>query len=473
MSRMTLFWVCVYTLSAYALFRAVSRRHGVEATLAWVFAIVALPVVGAVSYLLLSSPGIRRTTRRKRISARTLRKTLSRPGHAAPGLSVDALEGSLLQLAVSLTGLMPTAGNRVELLADNKDAVAKMRAAVTSARHSVWSEYYIIQNDETGHHFLEDLTERARAGVEVRLLYDALGSMGLDAARLKALKSAGGKVEAFLPINPLRRRWSVHLRNHRKMIVVDGKIGFTGGMNVGDEYSGSSRRKGAQVFHDTHLMLRGPAVGGLAQTFVEDWLFATDEQLPPPPHPSAEADDASIVAVVPSGPDQEHNANALVFFAGIASARNKVFLTSPYFIPDQAIFQALISAAMRGVDVRVLVPRKGDIALVGAAARSYFLSLVRGGVRVFEYLPSMLHAKTLMVDDRWGIVGSANLDIRSFRLNFELGALVLDPVFARELEARFHHDLAASAEVTKEALGSRGRLVKLKDSFARLLSPLM
>jgi len=305
------------------------------------------------------------------------------------------------------------------------------------------------------------------------LLYDALGSMGLDAARLRDLKSAGGRVEAFLPINPLRRRWSVHLRNHRKLIIVDGRIGFTGGMNVGDEYSGSSRRRESRVFHDTHLMLRGPAVAEMAQTFAEDWMFATDEQLSPPPHPPTEADDASIVAVVPSGPDQEHNANALVFFAGIASARSKVYLTSPYFIPDPAIYQALITAALRGVDVRVLVPRKGDIALVGSAARSYFLSLVRGGVRVFEYLPAMLHAKTLMVDDRWGIVGSANLDIRSFRLNFELGALVLDPVFARELADRFHRDLAESAEVTQETLRRRGYMVKLKDSFARLLSPLL
>ncbi len=468
-----MFWVCVYTLSAYALFRAVSRRHGVEATLAWMFAIVALPVVGAVSYLLLTRAGVRRVTRRKRISAMTLRRTLSRQGHAAPGLSVDALEGSLLQLAVRLTGLAPTAGNRVELMADNKDAVAKMMAAVSSARHSIWAEYYIINNDETGHRFLDALTERAGSGVEVRLLYDALGSMGLDAARLKALKSAGGKVEAFLPINPLRRRWSVHLRNHRKIIIVDGKIGFTGSMNVGDEYSGSSRRKGDMVFLDTHLMMRGPAVGELAQTFAEDWFFAADEQLSPPPHPLPEADDASIVAVIPSGPDQEHNANSFVFFAGIASARSKIYLTSPYFIPDDAILKALISAAMRGVDVRVLVPGKGDIRLVGAAARSYFPSLTRGGVRVFEYLPSMLHAKTLMVDNRWSIVGSANLDIRSFRLNFELGGLVLDPVFAGELEARFHRDQAVSKEVTEEDLDRRGYLAKLKDSFARLLSPLM
>jgi cardiolipin synthase A/B len=471
MKTMTIFWALVYALDAYALLRAVTRRHGVEATLAWVFAIVAFPIGGALTYLLLSSPNVRRTTRRKRISAQALRRSLARPGRPAPAL--DTMEGSLLRLAATLTSLAPTAGNEALLLVDNDLAFARMREAVEGARESIWSEYYIIANDETGHRFLEILTAKARAGVEVRLLYDAVGSMGLDAARLKALTSAGGKVEAFLPLNPLRRRWSVHLRNHRKMIIVDGAIGFTGGMNMGDEYSGRSRRRGVQSFHDTHLRLRGPAVGELARTFAEDWSFAVGEQVAPPACPGEVSDDGSIVAVIPSGPDQERNANALVFFAGIASARRKVYLTSPYFIPDAAMLAALITAAMRGVDVRVLVPAKGDVALVAAAARSYFPALVRGGVRVFEYLPAMLHGKTMMVDDHFGLVGSANLDIRSFRLNFELGALVFDPRFARELEDRFVRDLAESREITPDQLARRPYLTRLQDSLARLLSPLL
>jgi cardiolipin synthase len=214
-------------------------------------------------------------------------------------------------------------------------------------------------------------------------------------------------------------------------------------------------------------------VAGLSQIFAEDWSFATGEQLDAVEFPGPLSDESAVVAVVPSGPDQEYNANALVFFAGIASARRKVFLTSPYFIPDQPTMRALVSAAMRGVDVRVLVPKKSDTALVSAAAHSYFPTLVRAGVRVYEYLPSMLHAKTMMVDDRWAIVGSANLDIRSFRLNFEVGALVLHPPFARELEDRFRSDLHRSAEVTEGDLERRGYFVMFKDSAARLLSPLL
>jgi cardiolipin synthase A/B len=191
----TFFWAMVYALDAYALLRAVSRRHGVEATLAWVFAILLLPIAGAVTYLLLSSPSVRRTTRRKRISARALRRSLARPGRPAPAL--DTLEGSLLQLAASLTQLAPTTGNEVELLADNDLAFARMREAVEGARASIWSEYYLIRNDETGHRFLELLTAKARAGIEVRLLYDAVGSMGLDAARLQALTAAGAGWRRF------------------------------------------------------------------------------------------------------------------------------------------------------------------------------------------------------------------------------------------------------------------------------------
>jgi cardiolipin synthase len=279
-------------------------------------------------------------------------------------------------------------------------------------------------------------------------------------------------VAAFLPVNPLARRWSVHLRNHRKMVVVDGRIGFTGGMNVGDEYSGRARWKGNQFFHDTHLALHGPAVWDLGVIFSEDWRFATGERIELPPQPAPEPE-GSVVAVVPSGPDQRHNANALAYFAGIASARHRCWLQSPYFIPDEPTAQALITAALRGVDVRVLVPARCDVKLVGRAARSYYRALLRGGVRIFEFEPSMLHAKAMVVDGSWCLIGSANIDIRSFRLNFELGALIVDGAFAAHFESHFEEDLADSREVKRAALARIGLLDRLRDGVARLLSPLL
>lgn len=469
MSLHVLGLLALAALDAVAILRAITRGRGVEGTLAWIFAILAFPGFGALAYLLMANPSVRRMTRRKRLSAEGLRRRLESacalpstcPGPAVP----------VLTLAARATGLPPTAGNRVDLLTEDERAFEAIEASVRGAARSVWAEYFIIRNDETGHRFLDLLAERARDGVEVRLLYDAVGSLGLDAGKLAVLRAAGGQVEAFLPVNPLRRRWSVHLRNHRKLVVVDGKEAFTGGMNVGDEYSGRGRRKGLRHYLDSHLAIRGPAAGDLARVFAEDWAFATGT-VPSEPPPAAPAGD-SVVGVVPSGPDQQPNANALVCFAGVASARSRCYLTSPYFIPDEALLRALTAAAMSGVDVRLLLPRHPDIALVGPAARSYFRPLLGAGVRVFEYRRSMLHAKTLVVDGAWGMVGSANVDIRSFRLNFEAGALVADPAFAAALEARFLKDLESSQEVTAAALSRKGKGRRLWEATARLLSPLL
>ena len=461
----------VTALDVAAIARAVYRAHGVERTLAWILAIIAFPGVGAAAYLLAASPSVRLTTSRKQRAAHALqRQTCAEvPGELAQDCAV-------LQLSSQLTGLTPSTGNRVTLLAESDAAFEQIESALGAARDRIYAEYYLIRRDNTGHRFLDLLAARARDGVEVKLLYDAVGSLGVDSDRLATIRQAGGRAEVFLPVNPFGRRWSVHLRNHRKLIAVDGQVGFTGGMNVGDEYSGRARRRGGLHFRDSHLALTGPSVLDLEQVFLEDWAFATDEKLSPSaPSPSAEASQAgrSVVSIVPSGPDQERNASEMVYFSGVASARTRVFLTSPYFIPAEPLLYALSSAALRGVDVRILVPARPDVVLVGAAARSYYRRLIRSGVRIFEYLPSMLHAKTLAVDGSWGIVGSANLDLRSFRLNFELGAVVRDADFAAELEQRFFTDLEQSREVTPERLAARGRLRRFGDGIAWLFSPLL
>lgn len=476
MNPWLLFWIGAYALAAFAIARAVLDARGVAGTLAWIFAILALPGVGAVAYFLLANPSIHRTVRRRKLSTADLRQALAAAGECAPGATLDALAPtarSIIHLAGRVTGLPPFGGNRVDLLTENQAAFKAMEDAIAGARRSVWTEYYIIQPDETGRRFLALLADRARAGVPVRLLYDAVGSASIDREALAAVVAAGGKVAPFLPVNPLRRRWSVHLRNHRKIIVVDGEIGFTGGMNVGDEYSGRRPARRARPWRDTHLALRGPAVGALAQTFAEDWSFATGERLALPAAPAPAEGASAIVALLPSGPDQEVNANRLAYFAGIASAAVRCYLTSPYFIPDEPTVRALESAALRGVDVRVLVPGKTDVGIILHAARSYYPSLLRAGVRIHEYRQSMLHAKTMVVDGAWGIVGSANLDVRSFRLNFEAGAIVCDADFARGLEERFLADLGEAVEVTPQTVGRRPPLARLKQGAARLLSPLL
>lgn len=450
-------------LSVLAAMRALSRPHGVGATYGWLFAIFALPWVGAVIYFAVASPYLPRTRARRR------RKAL--PTHT-DALVAPADPDGLFRLCERLTGLPPARGNRVEWLGSGAPAFEQLEAAIAGAQSSIRAEYYIIQNDETGGRFLDLLTERARAGVVVHLLYDALGSSGLDKHRLKALIAAGGKASAFLPLNPLRRRWSVHLRNHRKLVIVDGLKAFTGGMNVGDEYAG--RRQSTELFHDALISIEGPLLEELGHVFIEDWAYATDDILERHPYPAPFAGGCAA-AVIQSGPDQRINAHLFGFFALISSARERLWLTSPYFVPDGLTLRAICAAALRGVDVRIIVPTRArmDVPLVGWATRATFAPLVVAGARIYEYAPSMLHAKTLLIDDATCLVGSANLDVRSMRLNFEMSVLMVDDRLATAMAQRFEADLQRSTHITQEIIDNQGRLQRMGYRLARLLSPLM
>jgi cardiolipin synthase A/B len=458
--------------------RAVIRRRGFSSTLAWIFAIIAFPGAGVIAYLLLANPYVARTRRAKRAATREFRqhRGVAGPRSEWGGRSDARLtpaERSIVHLAARLSGIPAAGGNAAEILSSNFEADRRIRNALRGARRTIWAEFYKVKSDETGLAFLNLLAVRARDGLDVRLLYDAVGSWGIDGAALRAVSDAGGHVEVFLPVNPLRKRWAVHLRNHRKILVVDGKLAMTGGMNIGNEYSGSRDRKTQKPWRDTLLVLAGPAASQLGEVFAEDWSFATgsEELLEVPPVPSEEG--GSLVAVLPSGPDQEANANRLGYFAGITSAVSHCYIASPYFIPDGPTLRALVTAALRGVDVRVLVPEKNDIVLMGPAVRSYYAGLVRAGVRIYEYGLTMLHSKTMVVDRRWCLIGSANVDVRSFWLNFEIGALVFDPGFAASVEDQFLKDLEGSREITSEVLSGRGFVEALGQGLARLMSPLL
>lgn len=478
--------IATTVLDLVAITLAILRRRGFSGTIAWIFAILALPAVGAVGYFLLANPRVFRTSRVKRAAKRRVRT--SRSGRSVAELEDREIDGlaspmrSLFGLSARLTGLSPTRGNALELLTDNEQAFARIEQALLGAQQSIWAEYYIIENDATGRRFLALLAERARAGVAVKLLYDAVGSAGIDRDLLAAIEKAGGKTAAFLPVNPLRRRWAVHLRNHRKIIVVDGDRAFTGGMNIGDMYSGVGlagrrrRRRGRRrvsAWRDTHLALEGPAAQDLATVFAEDWCFATDEVLALRDVPNVKRVPGACVAILPSGPDQEINATSLAYFVAITMSQERCYLTSPYFVPDEPMLRALASAALRGVDVRLLVPSKNDVALMTYAIRSFYPRLLAAGVRVYEYQPSILHAKTIVVDRAWSLIGSANLDIRSFRLNFEVGAVIFDDGFAGVLEDQFRLDLQKSQEVREESVRDRGFAQALLEGAAQLLSPLL
>jgi cardiolipin synthase len=272
-------------------------------------------------------------------------------------------------------------------------------------------------------------------------------------------------------------RWRPRLANfrtHRKIVVVDGRVAYTGGMNITRVHS--RRASGANAWRDTHARVEGHAARGLQMTFAEDWYYAT-EQAPDEaecfPTPETLPEGEHLLQVVASGPDENQNAIHKLFFSAIAGAQNRAWLTTAYFVPDLALMTALIAAAMRGVDVRILLPAKGDVRVVAAAARSYFDELLSAGVRIFEYGPNVLHAKTLVADKDVAIVGTANTDTRSFKLTFEVSLASYESAVTEELAALFERDLERATEVSEEARAKRGRVKELKENIARLLSPIL
>lgn len=439
------------------------QKREPAATLSWLLSLAALPYIGFVIYYFLGPQRIQRQ-RLRRVRARATLPPL--PPDLNP--SQDTIE--LARIAQSTTGLPPTTATAAELLIDGAAKFDAVLAAVAQAREHVHLEYYIYQPDHIGTALRDALVERARAGVRVRLLLDAVGSGRTKTRFLQPLVDAGGEVAWF---HPMRLRWFwrrpwLNLRTHRKIIVIDGRIGFTGGINITDE---EDERRRDDAYRDLHLRLEGNVVHELQLVFAEDWAYATGDALRMPPSPPASRG-TTIAQVLVSGPDSTWEPIHRLHVSAIHEARERVWLVTPYFVPGEAARMALTSAALGGLDVRLLVPRLSDSRLVTYAARSYFDELQEAGVRIHEYGPRMLHTKALLCDDDLAIIGSANFDHRSFRLNFELSVLFRDTTLAAQL-AELIRGECASATVAGHDRPRGLWTVRLPEAMARLVSPLL
>jgi cardiolipin synthase len=448
------------------------KREPVSA-LAWSLVVILLPVIGFLLFLLFGYTHVYRPLKRKRRHHRGFEQ---RAGAAQRGrFKVNKDENDfagLGQLAVRLGATPPLPGNQVMLYSATRVAHGALLEAIADARDHIHLEYYIVQPDETGRELLALLTRKARQGCEVRLLYDALGSWTLKARLLRPLHKAGGKSAAFLGISLLRRRLQVNMRNHRKLVVIDGRLAFTGGMNIGNEYLGLSRW--FRYWRDNLMRLEGPAVGALQSIFVEDWDFSTEELLDGPKYFPEIADvGESVVQVIDSGPDQEINTLREVVFAALTSAKERLWIATPYFVPDTGILDALKLAARRGVKVRLLCPKKSDNRLADFASRYYWHELLVEGVKIHEYQRGMMHAKMMLVDDRWGWVGTANLDRRSLQLNFENVCILHSPPELAALAKAFQRDMRRSKEVSQAEFEKRPALAKFWENTCRLFSPVL
>jgi len=437
--------------------------------LAWCLLVLFVPILGSLLFVMFGYQSVHLPIKRKRRHAEAFRSRPSSPEE--PGLA-EGYEG-LAGLARRLGARPATAGNAVTLYHTGVDAYDAMEAAIRSARHHIHMQFFITRADESGKRFMTVLAERAKAGVEVRFLYDAVGSWRLHSRVLNILRQAGGKAVPYLTlVNPLRRRIQINLRNHRKTLVVDGQVGFTGGFNIGDEYLGRSKFFGP--WRDTFVRVEGPAVSGLQRVFAEDWDFSADEDLSADCYyPSVPESGDATVQVAWSGPDQDIKTIREVYFAAIMRARRRVWLATPYFVPDAGLFDALCLAARMGRDVRVLCPFRPDKWLPHLAGRFNWGTLIRAGGHVYQYTNGFMHAKVLMVDDVWSSVGSANFDNRSLFLNFEVTCLIESPRVQAELEKAFLDDLRVSIRLDLETYTHRPFVAKMAENACRLLSPVL
>ncbi|CAN5493063.1 cardiolipin synthase [soil metagenome] len=450
----------------------VQQRRSPAATIAWLLVLVMVPVGGWLIYRFIGPLRLERKKHLRRASREIMEEAVG--GLTAIEAASPAHREQLAKIAIAAGEAPPLRGVAVELFTEGEATYTAIAAAIEAAKHHVHLEYYIWAKDRLGTRLRDQLVKRAQQGIEVRVLVDGTGSSSnAGGAFWKPLVAAGGKVAVFNPVSVVSwRRKRMDFRLHRKTVVCDGLVGFSGGINITE--AETREFAGATAWRDTHARLEGPAVLVLQRIFAEDWLYAAGEELAfelgSPYFPVRPGPGAEIVQVVASGPDLDTFAIHKMYFAAINQAATRVWLTTPYFVPDEPMLSALVCAAMRGVDVRVIAPAKGDSRLVELAARSYFPELLDAGAHVYEYKPRFVHAKTFVIDDDIAIVATANMDNRSFRLDFEVATVIYGKRIAAQLETIFREDLEHCIELEPRVLTFWARLVQ---SAARLLSPLL
>lgn len=466
------------------------QRRPPLATLSWILAFLSLPVLSLLCYFLFGP---------RKLKRRNVRRELARhlaahhgPHRTQPLPETLASRHWLLaqaRVATECGSAPPRQVQGLQILIDGDATYAAIEAAMQKAEHHIHVEYYIFKPDEIGTRWRDLLTEKARAGVKVRMLVDAVGSGRCRSDFWKPLREAGGEVRVFNPPRFLPFRPSmVNFRTHRKIVVIDALYGFTGGINV--DRVESVACVGATASRDTHLALKGSAALDLQRIFLEDWLYAgarsghlarLDKALTTPqdilawfPLPSDEPRDESQpwVQIIDSGPDRSEYAIYRYFFAAISSARRRVWITTPYFIPDESILTALTTAAGRGLDVRLLVPMESDQLLTGLAASTFVEEVLARRVKVYAYVPRFIHAKTLVIDDELSMIGTANMDNRSFRLNFEVMAAIYDKKTTSEMARQFLKDLESATQLHADHQPDSFNQ-RMVASLARLAAPLL
>ncbi len=463
----------LYLAALGCVYRILLTYRTAQGAIAWIIGLLGLPYVAVPLFLLFGRYRFGGYIRARRMGDQALTNLLNRFEQQTTSIPApaDGYFTDELQVLCKLGRQPFTEGNRCTLLRDGEATFEALFEAMENATRYILLEFYIIRSDRVGQRIKAILERKLAQGVQVWFLYDNIGSVWLPSSYLKQLAAAGARVASFGDGNVRRRRFQINFRNHRKLLVCDGVIGFVGGINLGDEYLGTAMDQ--EPWRDTHCQIEGPAVTGLQLTWLEDWNWASDEFPELDWAPPATQVGNDRVLMLPTGPADDWETCSLFFLNCINNARQRLWISSPYFVPDFQIMNALQLAALRGVDVRVLIPEKSDSWLIGLAAYSYLVQACQTGIKIYRYQPGFMHQKVILVDDRYAAVGTANLDNRSMRLNFEISAVTTAPHFIASVESMLEEDLDNCRLMHECDYNDRSTLFRLSCRAIRLLAPLL
>ncbi|MEN7529483.1 MULTISPECIES: cardiolipin synthase [unclassified Cupriavidus] len=471
--------VAFHTVGVVAALHAVMTVRTAPGAIAWAGSLVMMPYLTLVPYLIFGRSRFAGYVNARRFNNDRLREI----GQGMTAHEREALRASVVDLPAqacmralpALTGIPCMGNNDVRLLINGDATFDAIFAAIDAAKEQVLVQFFIVHDDELGRALQRRLCERAQAGVRVYFLYDSIGCHALGREYVRVLHAAGVQARPFSTHPGFVNRFQLNFRNHRKLVVVDGGRAFVGGHNVGNEYLG--KRSPLSPWRDTHIEIRGPAVLTLQMAFAEDWYWAAKEvpylMMPPDPKVGQGEGGGMTVQVVPSGPADAQETCSLFFVEAIRSARHRLWVTSPYFVPDEAVFAMLRLAVLRGVDVRILIPSRPDHLVVYGASTIYAYQAILAGVKVYRYEPGFLHQKVVLIDDIAAAVGTANLDNRSFRLNFELMIMTADSAFAADVEKMLEADFAHAREIDTSDFLASPAVLRVAMHVAKLFAPIL
>ncbi len=457
------------------------QRRDPKSVWAWLLLLYFIPIVGFIFYLFLGQDfGKRKMFRIKEVEDQ-LHEAIRQQEHQLKGSSLEELDErikdytDLIMYNLETSGAMLTADNDIDILVDGNEKFDALIEDMKNADHFIHIQYYIIKNDVLFNRIKDVLIEKASQGVEVRVLFDAMGCRSVNHSFWKKLNAAGIKTAEFFPAILGRFQLRINYRNHRKIVVIDNKVAYVGGFNVGREYIDLDKKFGH--WRDTHLRIQGSAVLGLQMRFILDWNYAARENLLQNPKLFEGARtggrDFCEMQIISSGPDNSNQQIRDNYLRLINKAQKSIYIQTPYFIPDESIFNALLIAIHSGIEVNVMIPCKPDHLFVYWATYSYIGDLVMAGAKCYTYDNGFLHSKGIIVDSKVFCYGTANMDIRSFALNFEVNVVVYDRKMAEEMEASFIKDLKVCSRITKDFYAGRSLKIRLKEQVCRLLSPLL